>query len=235
MASDGMQITTGEEALVINGKKIATRWESLASAKDPQFFTKTWRSDEVPGGLVLQRSQNRDMTVNTRHIGEEIWAPVEGVVPERGDSSGQAPASNAAQPAGTNRDARPAGTVSRSDARAVPATPAPPAPAPVAPPPPRGRPDPSAMSPAVQAEFMRHFSAIMARTAQDRTGLALAQKGPAIAGAPLPQDIRAAMDRLTSQQRAFGLAMRTRDNAAAEQNLRAMEDTLAVIEKFLGK
>jgi hypothetical protein len=29
--------------------------------------------------------------------------------------------------------------------------------------------------------------------------------------------------------------MRARDNAAAEQNLRAMEDTLAVIEKFIGK
>jgi hypothetical protein len=26
-----------------------------------------------------------------------------------------------------------------------------------------------------------------------------------------------------------------RDNAAAEQDLRAMEDTLAVIEKFIGK
>jgi hypothetical protein len=31
------------------------------------------------------------------------------------------------------------------------------------------------------------------------------------------------------------LAVRARDNAAAEQALRAMEDTLAAIEKFLGK
>ena len=51
--------------------------------------------------------------------------------------------------------------------------------------------------------------------------------------APLPDEIRAAQDRLNSQQRALGLAMRTRDYAAAEQNLRDMEDTLAVIEKFI--
>jgi hypothetical protein len=47
--------------------------------------------------------------------------------------------------------------------------------------------------------------------------------------------MRDAQDRLNSQQRATALAMRTHDNVAVEQNLRAMEDTLAAIEKFIGK
>jgi hypothetical protein len=76
-----------------------------------------------------------------------------------------------------------------------------------------------------------NLNAVMRRAAQDRSGLAQAQRK--LAGAILPDDIRAAQDRLNIQQRAVGLAMRTRDNAAAEQNLLEMEDTLAVIEKFI--
>ncbi len=112
-ARDGRQTTTGEETLVINGKKIATRWECTTSAKDPQAFTKIWFSDEVPGGMVLQHVQEPNRVVNTRNISEEIWAPVEGVVPELGGSSGQARA-------GPNRDTRPAGTVRRPDAGGAP-------------------------------------------------------------------------------------------------------------------
>ena len=82
---------------------------------------------------------------------------------------------------------------------------------------------------------MRHFTALMTRATQDRSGLAQAQRRLAMAGTHLPDDIRAAQNRLISQQQAFGLAVRARDNAAAEQDLRAIEDTLAVIEKFLGK
>ena len=82
---------------------------------------------------------------------------------------------------------------------------------------------------------MRHYTAVMTRAAQDRSGLVQAQRKLAVAGTPLPDDIRAAADRLNSQQREVGLAMRTRDYAAAEQDLRALEDTLAAIEKFIGK
>jgi hypothetical protein len=78
---------------------------------------------------------------------------------------------------------------------------------------------------------MQRYGAVMRRAAQDRAGLAQAQRK--LAGAPLPDDIREAQDRLNIQQRAVALAMRTRDNAAAEQKLLEMEDTLAVIEKFI--
>jgi hypothetical protein len=41
--------------------------------------------------------------------------------------------------------------------------------------------------------------------------------------------------RLTSQIQAMNLMFRTRDYAAGEQSLRAIEDTLAVIENFVAK
>jgi hypothetical protein len=82
---------------------------------------------------------------------------------------------------------------------------------------------------------MQRYGAVMRRAAQARAGLAQAQRKLSASRVPVPDDIRDAQDRLNSQQRAVALAMRTRDNAAAEQNLRVMEDTLAAIEKFIGK
>jgi hypothetical protein len=195
-----MVTTRGEETLVINGKKIPTRWECVAQANDPLTFTKTWTSDEVPGGLVREQQQSHvEISGETyRNISQTLFAPIDGVEPQLGNATSSAPS--------------PTGTAA-----------------------PPGRPDPSATSPASQAELMRHFTAVMTRAARDLSGLAQAQRKLAVAGTPLPDDIRAAQDRLTSQQRACEAAMRTRDNAAAEQNLRAMEDTLAVIEKFIGK
>ena len=82
---------------------------------------------------------------------------------------------------------------------------------------------------------MTHYGAVMRRAAQTRFALAQAQRKSSIAGVPLPDDIRAAQERLPSQQQAANLAIRTRDYAAGEQSLRAMEDTLVVIEAFLAK
>jgi hypothetical protein len=215
---DPTRITTrGEETLTINGKKIPTKWECVTRANDALTFTKTWSSDEVPGGLVrTQQQSHAEITNQTyRDIIQTLYAPIDGVDPQLGDATSPAPsaAGNAAP-------------------RAAPATTsAQPAPVPVAAPPPRGRPDPSETSPTGQAEFMQHYGAVMRRAAQDRSGLAQAQRK--LAGAILPDDIRAAQDRLNIQQRAVGLAIRTRDNAAAEQNLLEMEDTLAVMEKFI--
>jgi hypothetical protein len=210
--------TTGEETLTINGKKIATKWECVTRADDPMTFTKTWTSDEVPGGLVrTQQQSHAEITGQTyRNISQTLYAPIDGVEPKLGDatSSAPSPAGNAAPPAAPTTSAQPA---------------------PAAPPPPRGRPDPSATSPASQAEFMKHYYAVMTRVSQDRSRLGQAQRKLAVAGAPLPDEIRAAQDKLNNQQRALGLTMRARDNAAAEQNLSDMEDTLAVIEKFIEK
>jgi hypothetical protein len=82
---------------------------------------------------------------------------------------------------------------------------------------------------------MQHYLAVMRRVAQDRVGLAQAEQKLTTAGMPLPDNIRAARDRLTSQQQAVALTLRTRDYPAGEQNLSALEETMAVIENFIGQ
>jgi hypothetical protein len=80
---------------------------------------------------------------------------------------------------------------------------------------------------------MTHYGAIMRRASQDRLRLAQTERKRTGAGVPLPDEIRAAQERLNSEQQAVNLAMRARDYAAGQQRLGAMEDTLAVIEDFL--
>ena len=86
---DTWTTTTGEETLVINGRKIATKWESVARANDPMTFTKTWRSDEVPGGLVHQLAHEHTEIGGKpfRTIRESIYAPIDGVMPVLGDAT----------------------------------------------------------------------------------------------------------------------------------------------------
>ena len=219
-------VTNGEEMLTINGKKIATRWECVTRADDPMTFTKTWTSDEVPGGLVrTQQQSHTQITGQTyRDIRQTLLAPIDGVDDAQlGDATSAAPS-----PAG--RTSVPAGS-------RMPGGPAQPAPALAAPPPGPRRPDPSATSAAGQPEFMTHYGAVMRRAAQSRFALAQAQRKLSVAGAPapLPDDVRAAGERLPSQQQAANLALRTRDYPAGEQSLRALEDTLAVIDDFVAK
>jgi hypothetical protein len=216
-------ITSGEETLTINGKKIATRWENVTRADDPLTFTKTWTSDDVPGGLVrTQQQSHSQITGQTyRDIRQTLLAPIDGVDAQLGDATSPAPSL--------------AGPPSLPVSRGMPGAPAQPAPALAAPPPSPGRQNPSAMSTAGQPEFMTHYGAVMRRAAQTRFALAQAQRKLSVAGMPLPDDIRAAQERLPSQQQAANLALRTRDYAAGEQSLRATEDTLVVIEDFVAK
>ncbi len=216
-------VTRGEETLTINGKKIATRWECVTRADDPMTFTKTWTSDDVPGGLVrTQQQSHSQITGQTyRDIRQTLLAPIDGVDAQLGDATSSAPS--------------PAGPTSLPVSRGMPGAPVQPAPALSAPPPSPGRQVPSATSTAGQQEFMTHYNAVMRRSAQTRVALAQAQRKLSLAGVPLPDDIRAAQERLPSQQQAANLTLRTRDYAVGEQSLRAMEDTLVVIEDFLAK
>jgi hypothetical protein len=213
-------VTRGEETLTINGKKIATRWECVTRADDPMTFTKTWTSDDVPGGLVrTQQQSHSQITGQTyRDIRQTPLAPIDGVDAQLGDAPSSAPS--------------PTGPASLPVSRGMPGAPAPPL---AASPPSPGRQDPSAASTAGQPEFMTRYGAVMRRAAQARFALAQAQRKSSVTGVPLPDDIRAAQERLPSQQQAANLAIRTRDYAAGEQSLRAMEDTLAVIEDFVAK
>ena len=49
---------SGQEILDIQGRKISARWQSASLAGDCGF-TKTWTSDEVPGGVVRKREEIR--------------------------------------------------------------------------------------------------------------------------------------------------------------------------------
>ncbi len=209
-------VTSGEETLTINGKKIATRWECVTRASDPMTFTKTWMSDDVPGGLVrTQQQSHSQITGQTyRDIRQTLLAPIDGVDAQLGEATSSAPS--------------PAGPASLPAGRGMPSAPAQPSPSPA-------RQDPSAASTTGQPEFMTHYGAVMRRAAQARFALAQAQRKSSVAGVPLPDDIRAAQESLPSQQQAANLALRTRDYAAGEQSLRAMEDTLMVIEDFVAK
>jgi hypothetical protein len=202
-------VTSGEETLTINGKKIATRWENLARAGDPMTFTKTWTSDEVPGGLVRTQEQSHSQITNQtyRDIRQTLYAPLDGVDAQLGDATTSAPppASPASLPAG----------------RGMPAAQAQPSPA---------------LATAAQPNFMAHYSALTRRANLTTVRLAQAQRRASVTGGvPVPDDIRAAQERLTKLQQAANLAIRTRDYTAGEQSLRAMQDTLAVIDDFLAK
>jgi hypothetical protein len=203
-------VTRGEETLVLNGKNIATQWECFTRAGDPLTFTKTWTSAEVPGGLVRLQTQTHSNGLDGeyRHISQTLYAPIDGIDARLGDG----------RPRGAANPARPTATT-------IPAAQAPPP----------ARPASSATSNAIQPDLMTHYRAVMVRASQDQLALAQAGIKLAVGGGALPDEIRAAQNRLASQQQAVALAIRMHDNAAAEQRMGDLEDTLAVIEKFVSK
>ncbi len=249
---------SGEEVLEISGKKFTTHWKSVwerhystDTAPDPQSFTKTWTSDDVPSGIVLTHKQSHTNITDQeyRDIAETILVPDVSVEPELGSRGAHqaTPGAPAAQLAAPNRNpatpepvragqgkgaaigtaatpatiATPVGTaanrrsVGTRPQPAVPATPT------------------TAVSP--QVEFARHYHAVTIRALRAKSGLAQQQQRQAAPGAGLPEDVRAARDRLIAQQQAVLSAMSARDNRLAEQRLNDMEETLKVIEQFLAK
>lgn len=160
---------------------------------------------------IQQQTHSKSVGEEYRDISQTLYAPIDGVDPQLRDGATPTPPS-AANPV------RPA----------APATPAQPAPPPA-------RPVPSATSPAMQPDLMTHYRAVTTRASQARLALAQAERRLTLACAALPDEIRTMRDRLATLQQAVALAMRTRGNAAAEQRMRDLEDTPAVIEKFIAK
>jgi hypothetical protein len=200
--------TTGEETVVINGRKIATKWESVARANDPMAFTKTWRSDDVPGGLVHQLvHEHRDIGGKPfRTIRETIYAPIDGIMPVLGDKTPPA------------------------EGNGAPATPATPQN--------RGLPNTATLPPGAtpnaapnRAEFLRRYNVAVSRYSRARAGLAQLQTK----GAVLPADVAAAAGRLDADARAARAAISAGNDSSTVRNLNAFEDSLKVIEEFLAK
>jgi hypothetical protein len=252
-SGEGTPNETGDETVEISGKKYTTHWKSVwghaiaSTTPDPETFTKTWTSEDVPGGLVLTHQQSHTQIVGKeyRDITETILMPVAGAEPELGSWSAHqvTPGAPAAQPAAPNRAAPPTAVPPtapvQGTAKGAPTNPAMPQQVPAAPPVSRRVPTlpvqpTQALSP--QAEFARHYNMVMARVNRAKIGLAQLQRRQAASGgAALPDDVQAARVQLDAQIQSVMAAMRARDNATAEQHLLETEETLKVIEQFLAK
>ena len=219
--------TTGEETLVINGKKFATKWESVPSPNDPRTFTKTWTSGQVPGGLVFILRQNNVDLGNgkfRRDITHTLYAP----------DDGEPELSMPDSPAKPPPPAQPAAPPATQTAPPSAAPTAPPTPVRTPPPPTQPRIDTSRMPPDVakQLEISQSFSEVMQRAGRAKSGLAQYEQRRS---GEVPADVRSAAGRLDAQLRAAVTAIGARNYALAEQNLQALEATVAVMERFLTK
>ncbi len=217
--------TTGEETLVINGKKIATKWESVARANDPMTFTKMWRSNEVPGGLVHRLAQQHTEIGGKpyRTIREEIYAPIDGVMPVLGDATPPAQQSASPAPPGAPRN------VTLPNRGAPNAAPQPPGTAP------NVAPNVAPNAATNRLEFQRRLNADMNRITRARAGLAPYQTRGAPTSTVLPAAVTAAAARLNADAQAARLAISAGNDSSSERNLKALEDSLKVIEDFLAK
>jgi len=262
-AADDPSTTTtqGDETLSINGKKIASHWVSVAKTDDPQTFTKTWTSDEVPGGLVWLQSQSHSRGP-ARTISNNLYAPVPGVEPVVDNPSMPAAAPvTGASPAPVERQmnapASRGGMVNNSlPATSPPSVPAPTAPAatpsaaasPAVAPEPTPRAtrravappairEPPARTPTAtgdQADFMAHYRIAMQRYARDGMQIRQAQRNVAMKG-PGAAEMQGTLENLRKQQQAASMAMAKQDYVAADAALHAMEDALTVIENLTAK
>ena len=108
-------------------------------------------------------------------------------------------------------------------------------PVPVQTPPTRGA-SPQTLSPAVsrQGELAQRYNAALTRATRAKYALARLTRTQAAQGTQLPADVRDARDRLDTQIRAVIGAIQRRDTDL-EQKLQSVEDTVTVIEKYLGK
>jgi hypothetical protein len=227
---------SGAETLTINGKTFATTWKSMWGHKpappyapDPMAFTKTWVSDDVPGGLVLRHQQQYSMIGSPgydkpfRTISETIIVPIEGVDPKLdGPSSAQPNPPAAAAPPATPS--------------IPPVTAAAPSPAKnpmVAAQPPAASPAPPSAANASGADWrgqLPRYEKDILRASMARRNL---QRKQLAQGSSLPADVIAARDQLNKQVLAASQAMRRRDADQMDSTLTSLEQTVTVIETYL--
>lgn len=231
-------VESGDEIVEINGKRIATRWQSASYSYDDgcKLVVKVWTSDEVPTGLI-RRVEDKSCApgpgkpYGVRFVSETFLESFDGFTPATPDPSKPVAAAYAPQP--MPRSSQPVA--------ANPVAPAPkpvaqqPSPAPVpakrtlAQPPPR-MPTPAGLPPEAAAQFE-----LAQRSNQDMFRAQQAKRELTLRGGEIPANVRDARDRLDDQYKAVLTAISQRDNAQAAQALQSMENSLAVIEKYLSQ
>ena len=134
------------------------------------------------------------------------------------------------------KKAVPAKTSAPNKVAAPTPTPAAPVQPPVVPPPTQ-RVDPSSaasMTPAQLAEFSRQYGVLMMRAGKARMDLINLQR-TAGSSTSLPADVSNARDRVDGELQMIARSVQTHNNAQIEQNLRAAEATVTVIEQYLNR
>jgi hypothetical protein len=245
---DKIQTTRGEETLVISGQSVPTKWERISTVDAPENYIKTWTSDQVPGGTVLQRSQLSRASGRTaaRTIGELIYAPIQGVEPEVTSGSAMAelgalPKSNGGTPGAAPTPAPPAS--SRQEAppqtstRSTPTAAPRPAAAREAVSGRSGGAEPNPVSANEVVQWNQRYRTSMLRMQRASSELARRRYvgGRTAPGLNIPQEVKEASDRMQAESRAVYMDMTARNYTRVAQSMAAFESTLKVIEEYLAK
>lgn len=235
---------TGEEIVEIHGRRIATHWEAAhftfkpdSPYKDNTLTVKVWTSDAVPSWLV-RKTQDRIGPPGRgggieRYV-KELWLEsFEGTRTGVADPDASLPATSGYTPprVAGGRAASVGNTPAGPPTQPSPPTAQVPPPVAVRPPRVRSRPEPSP----ADAALTERFNTDMARFQKVRRALNVSLRLQAGQGTAPPADIIDARDRLQKEATAAMQARQTRDPDQEEKSLQELEDTAAVIEKYLGQ
>lgn len=227
---------TGEESVEVNGKRIATRWQSASynyvasqwpQDKDCKLVVKLWTSSQVPTGLVRKTEDKSCPPPHPypRMISETFLESFAGFTPATADASiPVAPAYAPPQAVALWPETGPAQSGAATPKGAGSTQPAAP---------PRVGPPPSQATASSQAALAQRFNQAMSRAGMDKYQLAQEEAKLGSQGAQLPAEVREARDRIDPQIRTAIGAMQSRDNDQFGQGIQKLEDGLAVIEKYL--
>jgi hypothetical protein len=216
---------SGEETLEIGGKRIATHWQSFSGPSAPwdntPKITKIWTSDQIPTGLV-RKTEAVDRQ-GTHWITETIIESVEGTGFNIATAPQGPPVIQPATAAAPETSPAPSTLPSRQ----------PPVPART---PPTRSVSPRIPSPAasIQDGLVHRYSSVMARVGRARGELARSERTRLTQHTQLPADVRDASNRLNPEMKEAVVAFQRRD-PDLEQKLQSLEDSVGVIEKYLGK
>ena len=233
---------TGDEIVEIHGRRLATHWEAAhftfkpnSPYKDNTLTVKVWTSDAVPSGLV-RKTQDRICPPGRgggieRYIKETWLESFEGTRAGVADPDPSAPATTGYVPPRVPAGSAASAGSGSAGPQTQPSRPTAQPPAPGRPPRDRSRPAPSP----ADAALSERFTTDMARFQKVRRALNVLLRLQAGQGTPPPADITDARDRLQKEATAALQARQTRNPEQEEKSLQELEDTAAVIEKYLNQ
>lgn len=237
-------IESGDEIVVIHGRRIATHWVAAhytfkpeSPFKDNTLTVKVWTSDAVPSRLV-RKTQDRITPPGRgggieRYVKETWLESFEGTragiaVPDASlpATTGYVPPRVASGRAASVENAAPG-------PQAQPAPPAAQAPARVPARAPRVRSRPGQSPP--DTVLAERYNADLQRYLKVKRALNQLVRKQAAQGVQLPADISEARDRLETQATAAVYAMQNHNADQEQKCLKDLEDTADVIEKYLNQ